>query len=88
MAEWQLYATPPARRGHLRTLLVHPVARMVVTPASARGAGATAQLLSGKWERCLPTIRTVPLVLGALGEPVDSWHASLGLDGPSHFNTI
>ena len=87
-AEWRLYATPPAKRGHLRTLLESPVARMIVDPADpavravASAGGVSAQLLGGAWQLCLPTIRTVPLVVGAVGTPVDSWQASIGLCGP------
>ena len=81
-AEWQLYATPPSKRGHLRTLLLRPVARMRIDAAKARGVTVGEQLLSGKWELCLPALRTVSVVLGALGEPVDSWQASIGLTGP------
>ena len=87
-AEWSLYATAPDKIGPLRDLLLHPVARMVIRPpapgAGAGGALAAAShaLLAGSWELCLPTLRTVPLVLGALGEPVDSWQVSIGLTGP------
>ena len=87
-AEWKLYATQPAQRGHLRTLLSRPVARMSINPTdaairrAARTGGVAAQLLAGQWELCLPTIRTVPIVVGALGTPIDSYQAMIGLTGP------
>jgi hypothetical protein len=82
-AEWLLYAKPPAKRGLIRELLEKsPVARMPIRPAAAAGGGAEHELLTGKWELCLPALRSVPVLIGALGTPVDSWQASIGLTGP------
>ena len=59
-AEWLLYADAPPQRGDLRTLLLAPVARMVIDVTKLGGGGrrrpAAASLLGGRWELCLPCL--------------------------------
>ena len=73
VAEWQLYATPPNKRGPLRDLLVRPVARMRVTAASP-------ELLGGQWELCLPQTKLLHLTVSPVGEMVASNQAASGLE--------
>jgi hypothetical protein len=72
-AEWQLYATPPNKRGPLRDLLLRPVARM-------RVAASSAELLGGQWELCLPQTKLLHLTLSPAGEMVPSHQAVSGLE--------
>lgn len=58
----------------LRHLLRHPVARMRLDISSH-------DLLSGRWELCVPTQQTFAIAMTGTGELVPTWQASLGLKG-------
>lgn len=75
--EWRLTVkAPPSEpvNSRLRFLLRHPVARMRL--------GISGQdLLSGKWELCVPTQQTFIVKMTGGGELVPTWEAALGLQG-------
>lgn len=77
--EWRLTIKCPATEpveSPLRSLLVHPVARLRF---DIKGQ----DVLGGPWELCIPSRQTFKVDVIGRGEIVPSWHASLGLGG--HF---
>jgi len=46
-------------------------------PATAKSKS----LLGGSWELCLPAVRDVALTVSSVGKAVESWQASIGLEG-------
>ena len=76
-AVWYMFAKAPARQGLLRDALTRPVARMLVQRSSNEGKSFS--FLSGQWEVCLPTVRSVDVTIEGKGDRVDSWQTSLGL---------
>jgi hypothetical protein len=75
--EWRLSVkAPPSEpvNSRLRSLLRHPVARMRLDIAGQ-------DMLSGKWELCMPTQQTFSVTMTGGGELVPTWEAALGLQG-------
>lgn len=75
--EWRLTIKAPSSEpvnSRLRALLLHPVARL-------RFDTHGQDVLGGPWEICIPSIQTFKIEAIGRGEPVPSWHASLGLLG-------
>lgn len=75
--EWRLTVNAPASEpvnSRLRHLLRHPVARM-------RLDASKHDLLSGRWELCVPSLQTFNVTMTGAGELVPTWQAALGLEG-------
>lgn len=75
--EWRLSVKTPATepvKSRLRELLLRPVARMRLEMKNR-------DVLSGKWELCVPSYQTVPIEITGCGEIVPTWQAALGLQG-------
>ncbi|WVQ76242.1 hypothetical protein IAR50_005907 [Cryptococcus sp. DSM 104548] len=77
MPEWRLTVKSPASEpndSRLRTLLLHPVARLQIDVAGQ-------DVLCGPWNLCIPSKSTIDVKIIGRGEKVPTWEASLGLEG-------
>lgn len=75
--EWRLTVKAPTSepvKSRLRELVLHPVARMRL---NVQGNN----VLSGKWEVCIPSAQTFDIEIAGCGELVPTWQAALGLQG-------
>jgi len=75
--EWRLTIKAPQSepvKSRLRDLLRHPVARMRLNMQKNN-------VLSGKWELCVPSYQTFSAEITGCGEIVPTWQASIGLQG-------
>lgn len=75
--EWRLTIKPPTSepvKSRLRELLLLPVARMQLKMQKH-------DVLSGKWELCVPSYQAFDAEITGCGEIVPTWQASIGLQG-------
>ncbi|KAJ3115629.1 hypothetical protein HDU96_000322 [Phlyctochytrium bullatum] len=76
---WKLVVNPPfGTRPDVASVLTRPVARMEISIESGK---TTKQLLDGEWTLCVPKKISFDIELTG-SDPVDSWEARIGLDGP------
>jgi hypothetical protein len=75
--EWRLTIKPPTSepvKSRLRELLLLPVARMQLKMQKH-------DVLSSKWELCVPSYQAFDAEITGCGEIVPTWQASIGLQG-------